>query len=403
MNSSFKIKFHTFIQFLLAILFISLFYYQSMMMVQLSKMDEVKVDYISLIALSLVLFISLLTINKFILNQHCDNFLKLIIFLFSAKAIVDMFTDPGNLNSKIVATLQGLLIPGFVSYFFYVSKNYDLKNYFSKCSFGLLVGLTGTYLYILLFRNDLAFWGIFASLNASYFLLILLPCIILGDISKFLRVTAIILVAIVVFSSMKRGGIIAFILSILVYYIVDAFTLGSSLKNKILVVTSFILSFTLLLVFIQIDSYASEYILGRFESMSEDEGSGRLGIYLEVIDKIKHSDPITFIFGHGRLAVQQVTAYRLPAHNDFLEMFYDYGLLMFILYSFMHICIIKDIFKLVKLGSKFGSIMAMSYVIFFIFSMISHVFIYSYFLFFLMLWATIRGTINRENKYEGRK
>lgn len=366
-------------------------------MIQLSKMGEIKVDYISLVVLSLVLFVSLLVINKYILNQQCVKFVKLIVFLFSVRAIVDMLTDSGNLNSKIVATLQGLLIPGLMLYLFYLFKNYNLNNYFSKCSFVLLIGLTGTYLYILLFKNDLAYMGLFASLNACYFLLILLPCVLLGKIKKILRITAIVLVAIIVFSSMKRGGIIAFVFSIFVYNMVNVFISGTSFKSKLLAVGTFMCFVCIfILILTQLDSDAGEYLFSRFETISEDEGSGRLGIYIEVLDKIKQSEFIGFIFGHGRLAVEKVTAYGMPAHNDFLEFFYDYGLVMFVLYVFMHISIVMWIFRLIKLKSRYSSIMAMSYVVFFIFSMISHVFIYSYFLFFIMVWSAILGTIKRE-------
>ena len=201
---------------------------------------------------------------------------------------------------------------------------------------------------------------------------------------------------------MKRGGIIAWGLSLLVYYIINVFVnrKNREKKRRIFPIISFLLlSITLIFLFIQFDLATGGYIIGRFDAISEDEGSGRLGIYMEVIAKIQKSDFISFIFGHGRLAVEKVTAYGMPAHNDFLEMFYDYGVIMFILYLVFHIFFLLNIFKLIRIKSAYAPIMAMSYVSFFIFSMISHVFLYSYFLFYIMLWGAVWGTLNRENCY----
>ena len=399
-------KYGTLIKILLAVFFVAMFYYQGMMMLQLSQMDEMKIDYISLILMFLSLFVLMLSINKKILNQRYAKITKLLIFIFLVRTVVDMLTDTGNMNSKIVATLQAILIPAFLLLFYSLFQSYNFKALFFKCVLALLVGLVGVYIYILLFRNEYAFVGIYASLNASYFFIILLPCILFATSNTLVRAFSIICVTVLVFSSMKRGGIIAWGLSLLVYYIINVFVnrKNREKKRRIFPIISFLLlSITLIFLFIQFDLATGGYIIGRFDAISEDEGSGRLGIYMEVIAKIQKSDFISFIFGHGRLAVEKVTAYGMPAHNDFLEMFYDYGAIMFILYVAFHTSFLLNIFKLIRIKSAYAPIMAMSYVSFFIFSMISHVFLYSYFLFYIMLWGSVWGTLNRESCYASYK
>ena len=399
-------KYSTLLKFFLALLFIVTFYYQGMMMLQLSKMDEMKIDYISLVLQFGVLFALMLVVNKLILNAKIIWIVKLLVFIFTIRTIVDMLTDTGNLNSKIVATLQAALIPTFLIFFYSLFQRYNLKAIFSKYSLVLLLGLIGVYLYILFFRNEYAFAGIYASLNASYFFITLLPCILFATYNHWLKSFAIFAVAAAVFSSMKRGGIIALILSLLMYYAINAFVKGKSSKrkNRLLKISSVLLvSGVLIILFIQFDSATGGYIVDRFKSISDDEGSGRLGIYMEVVDKIRQSDFMPFFLGHGRLAVEKVTAYGMPAHNDFLEIFYDYGVIMFALYCIYHICLISSILKLTIQKSIYAPVMAMSYISFFIFSMVSHVFLYSYFLFFIMLWGAVWGTLNREQIYASSK
>ena len=400
------LKYSTFIKILLAILFIAVFYYQGMMMLQLSQMDEVQIDYISLLLLVLVLSILMLIINKKILSQKYTMIVKLFVFIFFVRGIVDMLTDAGNLNSKIVATLQSFLIPACLLFFYSLFQCYNLKTIFSRYSFVLLLGLVGVYLYILFFRNEYAFAGIYASLNASYFFIILLPCVLFVSSNTLFKFFAAFCVAVIVFSSMKRGGIIALILSLLSYYVVYAFINRKSNERKnilTIVISLLLVSCILIFLFVQFDSMTGGYIIERFENISDDEGSGRLGIYMEVIDKIQKSDFLPFIFGHGRLAVEKATAYEMPAHNDFLEMFYDYGVFMFVFYCVYHICLIVNVLRLIRAKSVYAPVMTMSYVSFFIFSMVSHVFLYSYFLFFIMLWGAVWGTLKREQIYASSK
>ena len=56
---------------------------------------------------------------------------------------------------------------------------------------------------------------------------------------------------------------------------------------------------------------------------AEDEGSGRLDIYNASIALIESSDFIGHVIGHGYNAVKYQL--ELSAHNDFLEIIYDFG------------------------------------------------------------------------------
>lgn len=376
-------------------------------MVQISDMEGAVIDYRSLLLLSVVLFVGMLMLNRQILNQKYNGLIKLFVFIFLVRVIIDPITDSGNINSKIVSALQALLLPAFLLFFYSISQKFDVKKIFSYFSFLLLIALSCTYFYIFFFRNEFAYLNVFASLNSSYYLLLLLPCALIDSSKPVYKLIAIILVSLIVFSSMKRGGIIALILGLILYYVVKKFCIrrNSVRTGRLLFSVISIVLIVAIMIFalIQFDAIAGGFMSSRFESIADDEGSGRLGLYREVIDKIQDFDLLPFLFGHGKLAVAKVTSYGLSAHNDFLEILYDYGFLLFICYVVFHFCLIFKISKLIRLKSVYAPVMVMSYVNFFIFSMVSHVFLFSYFLFSLMLWGFILGTIKRESSYASSK
>ena len=73
-------------------------------------------------------------------------------------------------------------------------------------------------------------------------------------------------------------------------------------------------------------------VTNRFEAMNEDEGNGRLDIYSDVFVQYLDSDLFSQLFGHGYNMVSVVLK-GPSAHNDFLEVLYDYGIIGFIILS----------------------------------------------------------------------
>lgn len=67
----------------------------------------------------------------------------------------------------------------------------------------------------------------------------------------------------------------------------------------------------------------------RFNSIAEDGGSGRSEHYSLILFSYANSDLFAQLFGHGPHAVSQ--SFSMPAHNDLLEVLYDYGALAVLL------------------------------------------------------------------------
>ena len=96
--------------------------------------------------------------------------------------------------------------------------------------------------------------------------------------------------------------------------------------------------------------------LERFEDKS---GSGRNQIYSFILDGIKESTIASLLLGHGFYATADFTQKSLGynvaivAHNDWLEVTYDFGLLGLILYLSIFFSLLKATIKSNKQNSRF--------------------------------------------------
>ena len=78
----------------------------------------------------------------------------------------------------------------------------------------------------------------------------------------------------------------------------------------------------------------------------------------------------------------------LSAHNDFLEVLYDFGAIGFIFYVLIHLSLIKWTLRLFRARSELAFPVLISYVCFIVMSMVSHLILYpTYFGLLTAFWA----------------
>lgn len=129
----------------------------------------------------------------------------------------------------------------------------------------------------------------------------------------------------------KRAGMIAFVLSVLVYWN------GGNCKEKKWI------NFIFLCIIVSVVVYALPYIdnmyelktIDRINSLEEDGGSGRNVRWLACINAIANSNFVELVFGHGMGAAWR--DFKGEIHNDFLSVFYEYGIFAFILYIVFYV------------------------------------------------------------------
>lgn len=159
----------------------------------------------------------------------------------------------------------------------------------------------------------------------TFSIIVLVPFILLSR-NSYLKISLFALSFLAIIVSVKRSLIIAFVISIVIYYLISLLKRDSNRKNtRMVTIACVILFIGGSAVFIDKSSDISEQLEARFKSIEDDSGSGRTFIYAAIAANISQSSDLQYLFGHGFNAV--ATDIYLPAHNDFLEIQYDYGII----------------------------------------------------------------------------
>ena len=222
-----------------------------------------------------------------------------------------------------------------------------------------------------------------AHMGTAYWILFLMP-ILLHTPHKWLRYAGLILVGAILFASFKRGGILAFGCGLLAYLFVKEILIGRKFTKLI----SFVIAImALAIVFMVVDNALDNLFTERFMNIKDDGGSGRDQVWATTWRMIQQSEFEHLLFGHGHNSVLTNSPLRLSAHNDFLECIYDFGLFGSLFYFMLHISLIRQIFRNIRLRNPEAAIMAFTYSFFLILSLMSHVLIYPWLAFMGLSWG----------------
>ena len=166
--------------------------------------------------------------------------------------------------------------------------------------------------------------------NASYFIAGLLPFIFLLKKNRFLQYLTIIVIFYFIITSIKRGAILVGAL-IFVWFFNVSYT--SSSKSKRWAVL--LLTIILLIVsyhFVTKLYEQNDYFQHRVEQTVEGNSSNRNLMYVGLLEHfITNDNPMQFLFGEG--AYHTVNINRgFKAHNDWLELLIDCGLVTTMIY-----------------------------------------------------------------------
>lgn len=218
---------------------------------------------------------------------------------------------------------------------------------------------------------------------SAYWALFLLP-VLLYSPKKWLHYVGIALVGAMLFASFKRGGILAFGMGLFVFLIVKDFLIGHKFKKIIYFIGSLVV---LIVIFYFVDNALDNVYTERFLNIKNDGGSNRDQVWATTWKMIQQSDLEHLLLGHGFSAVLQDSPLGLSAHNDFLESLYDFGICGSIFYILLHISLIKQAIRNIRLQNQDAAIMAFTYTFFLVLSMISHVLIFPWFAFMGLSWG----------------
>lgn len=230
--------------------------------------------------------------------------------------------------------------------------------------------------------------GMEAATNAIYCLVTVVPFLMFLK-KKWLRLVLLLIVFVSTVFSSKRGATIIMMIA-LIPTMNSVFTgmKNKRLKRTLIVVIGVIIVFVLYAV---ANTYVSGRLLDRFNSIEETGGSGRQLIWENTMENFRTSSFSGQLFGHGPRGVQQL-GMATAAHNDFLEVLYDYGILGLIVYLSIHVHLIRRTIRLKKTNNPlFWSFFTM-YIIFFVMSMVSILIPQQrYLIYMAVYWGCLEG------------
>lgn len=230
-------------------------------------------------------------------------------------------------------------------------------------------------------------------LGTAYYLLFALPLIMINPL-KIVKILGLLTVTIIVFSSVKRGGILTLFVGLFVYIIIrQRIGKGNKWLNYLVTIGSIC---AVSGIFFFLVMFGETSILERFENVGNDGGSGRTLVWAETWRLIQKGDTFEFLIGHGHNTVVRDSIFALSAHNDYLEAWYDYGVIGLILYVWAVILHIASTFKAVRIKHPYSPAFCINAVNVILLSMISHVAMYFWMSIVMLSTGVILGKIDHD-------
>ncbi|HFN1412867.1 TPA: hypothetical protein ACHBLN_003032, partial [Enterococcus faecium] len=257
---------------------------------------------------------------------------------------------------------------------FIAFSRFHIDRYFyEKFTFSYILLMTFTYFYTRFFLNI----NNGLVINSCYYLLLTVPIVYLF-VNPYRKNISFLLISIIILFSMKRTALITLALIIFIELILNVLNKKRISLRRLAFLIPFSLFIAALLIKINkiISSLYDNNIFMRFYS-GDTIGESRGDILKLLLEKICTNSNIYFILlGQGINSTIYYTG-GLTAHNDFLEVLFDFGIFGLLLYIMIYIIFIKKIRIITNVKDKRSLLYTM--VILMLVSVSSHlIFIPSY-------------------------
>ena len=311
-------------------------------------------------------------------------------------ALVNMDVINTSINNIVLVSFHWVSVL-YVSYFLKKRSNNNVSD---DNVIILLISLNVLMSY---FNMSNVSAGRLLSVNSIYWLVLCFPLILKLKIVV-LRYSLVLFVLVATAASLKRTAIIAIVLGLSTYGIIKGI-LNMKLKRSSTISLILVL-ITAGIVVYSYDYYSEKYhfdLYKRFISLEVDDGSGRGVIYKDVVDLQFKSNILGWVFGHGQGAVIMNTFSGKSAHNDFLEVLFDYGIFAFLLYLGIYHQLLRLLIRMLSVSSDLAAPLGASIVIFITVSLFSHLIIYpTYFVLLCLFWGISLAEYENEENAVGR-
>lgn len=155
-----------------------------------------------------------------------------------------------------------------------------------------------------------------------------------------LRTCTILLFTLLIIISAKRSLLIAILLTTCIYYARFVFEKKIPFWKKNIYITSCLCLIFIFVMNVNISEVSNQgsfsIMIDRMSNMNDQSNQQRGYIYEIIFNEYINSPFLNIVFGHGCNAVAK-NIFGHPAHNDILELLYDYGLCGTLFYALFYI------------------------------------------------------------------
>lgn len=292
--------------------------------------------FFSRIILIILLGISSLYLAKTLLNKNKSSFYIYWLMLLSLNVLGFAFT--GNLSNPLHTTMFISIIIAMLPFFpfYYFAKKGVLTEKHLRWFLLLVLPIVITKYYYteLTIMVERSLSDNYLTNNTAYYFTALVPFLFFMKKKKvFAYIISFVLVFFIV-SSAKRGAILIAIVG-MCYFLY--YQLRTANKKEIYLTTILVLIAIIILIYFGYKYVQSnEYLLNRLEKTSEGDSSGRDIIYRNIFFSwFNTPNLLNFIFGFGFAASTELSTTGNFAHNDWLEILSNFGLVGVLLYSLL--------------------------------------------------------------------
>lgn len=271
-----------------------------------------------------------------------QNALKTITALYALSVVFSCLvvnTDGGFFQAltDIIKNTEWVIIFALA---YYVGVKYNSLDFLSNFISYFLLPVIYVLYYFVLTRTF--FVGEEQGFRDAIFPVLMLTPFVLLRKNKLKYVHIVISLALVLISA-KRSAIIAIVLAYSIYFIINYSVFGRKQASKRL---RLLIPMVLIVGILYYLSTRGLFGIGleRFRAINDDAGSGRNLIYGPLLNSFYQSSLWEQIFGHGTGSTKAVVD--KLAHNDFLQVLYDYGLISLALFTVIYIGFIRMAFKM---------------------------------------------------------
>ena len=280
----------------------------------------------------------------------------------------------------------------FEASYLFIRMDKCLVMSFRKVFFVLAI-LGGIFFLQSLLTSNLEF-----QTNMIYFFLLTIPVLLLTPQQK-QRYYILVLATFFAFLSMKRSMILAFGL----FWVLRGFRYLLSTGKKIYAVAiTVVMIIAVYGAFIFADNITGGNLSERIYDGGNRNGditNGREEIYLETIEMIMNTSPSHLILGNGHNAVRLYSVMGLSAHNEFLEIIYDYGIIILLIYLVFWGYILKQWYYHYHHDTIYFLPYTLSVCFFAVMAMVSQLVLYcSYFLYLVIFWGIVAALKDSNEK-----